>query len=409
MFITHLSLTDYRTYEQADLELGEGVFVLVGQNGVGKTNVVESINYLAQLSSHRVSNDAPLVRFGAQRAIVRARVERGHDPETRQAASVQLEITPKGANRARINRSNNVRAADIVGIVRCVMFAPEDLEIVKGDPGVRRRFFDDFLVTLQPTQASNRKDYERVLKQRNALLKSAKGSRTLSEAHQATLEVWDQHLAQAGARLLKGRLTALAALAPHLASAYEGLTDGSKKVVAHYRSSILQELEDDDDALRPASTEAAHGEALSDETPLEQIESMFREALLQRRKKEVERGLTLVGPHRDEIELFIGDYPAKGFASHGETWSLALALRLASFETLLEDDPTEGAAPILILDDVFAELDSSRRSKLLAAMQRADQVLITAAVAEDVPAELHGTVIPVSSGVIGSNGLTGSA
>lgn len=409
MFITHLSLTDYRTYEQADLELGEGVFVLVGQNGVGKTNVVESINYLAQLSSHRVSNDAPLVRFGAQRAIVRARVERGHDPETRQAASVQLEITPKGANRARINRSNNVRAADILGIVRCVMFAPEDLEIVKGDPGVRRRFFDDFLVTLQPTQASNRKDYERVLKQRNALLKSAKGSRTLSEAHQATLEVWDQHLAQAGARLLKGRLTALAALAPYLASAYEGLTDGSKKVVAHYRSSILQEIENDDDALRPASTEAGPGEALSDGTPLEQIESMFREALLQRRKKEVERGLTLVGPHRDEIELFIGDYPAKGFASHGETWSLALALRLASFETLLEDDPTEGAAPILILDDVFAELDSSRRSKLLAAMQRADQVLITAAVAEDVPAELHGTVIPVSSGVIGSNGITGSA
>lgn len=409
MFITHLSLTDYRTYEQADLELGEGVFVLVGQNGVGKTNVVESINYLAQLSSHRVSNDAPLVRFGAQRAIVRARVERGHDPETRQAASVQLEITPKGANRARINRSNNVRAADILGIVRCVMFAPEDLEIVKGDPGVRRRFFDDFLVTLQPTQASNRKDYERVLKQRNALLKSAKGSRTLSEAHQATLEVWDQHLAQAGARLLKGRLTALAALAPHLASAYEGLTDGSKKVVAHYRSSILQEIEDDDDALRPASTEAGPGEALSDETPLEQIESMFREALLQRRKKEVERGLTLVGPHRDEIELFIGDYPAKGFASHGETWSLALALRLASFETLLEDDPTEGAAPILILDDVFAELDSSRRSKLLAAMKRADQVLITAAVGEDVPAELHGTVIPVSSGFIGSNGFTGSS
>ncbi|WP_271396233.1 DNA replication/repair protein RecF [Neomicrococcus lactis] len=408
MFITHLSLTDYRTYQQADVELGEGVFVLVGQNGVGKTNVVESINYLAHLSSHRVSNDAPLVRFGTERAIIRARVERGKDPETRQAASVQLEITPKGANRARINRSNNVRAADILGIVRCVMFAPEDLEIVKGDPGVRRRFFDDFLVTLQPAQASNRKDYERVLKQRNALLKSAKGSRKLSDAHEATLEVWDQHLAQAGARLLKGRLTALSAMTPHLAAAYEGLTDGSKKVFAHYRSSILQELEDDGAVLRfnsaesSAETDDRDQATLTAETPLEEIEKMFRAALIQRRKQEIDRGLTLVGPHRDEIELSIGDYPAKGFASHGETWSLALALRLASFETLFVDDPRDGAAPILILDDVFAELDSSRRTRLLAAMERADQVLITAAVAHDVPEELQGTIIPVSSGVIGA-------
>ncbi|GAA2565157.1 DNA replication/repair protein RecF [Neomicrococcus aestuarii] len=408
MFITHLSLTDYRTYQQADIELGEGTFVFVGSNGVGKTNVVESINYLAHLASHRVSNDAPLVRFGAPRAIVRARVERGSDPEARQAASVQLEITPKGANRARINRSNNVRAADILGIVRCVMFAPEDLEIVKGDPSVRRRFFDDFLVTLQPAQASNRKDYDRVLRQRNALLKSAKGSRSLSEAHAATLEVWDQHLAQTGARLLKGRLAALAALTPHLVNAYAGLTDGSKTVFAHYRSSILQELEDDGAAFgaqssaEDASVESGDGLSLTAETPLEEIESMFRAALLQRRKKEMDRGLTLVGPHRDEIELFIGDFPAKGFASHGETWSLALALRLACFETLLDDDPTEGAAPILILDDVFAELDSSRRAKLLSAMERADQVLITAAVAEDVPSELQGTIIPVSSGVVGS-------
>jgi len=414
VYISHLSLTDFRSYAQADFELGPGTTVFVGSNGVGKTNIAEAIGYLASLSSHRVSTDAPLIRFGADKALVRARVARAG-----QATAVELEIAAGKANRARINRANPVRARDILGIVRTVLFAPEDLALVKGDPANRRRFLDDLLVALRPHHAATRGDYERVLKQRNALLKSARKGR-FSAAHESTLEVWDQHLAKAGARLLRGRLDVLELLSPHLGAEYAGLTDGSKAATARYRCTVVEELDDDGAAAAPpadaAGTEpgrqgpagqdpaAAGRDAGAVRAPgLEgagtgELERMFLAALAAHRKKETDRGITLVGPHRDELELFLGPAPAKGYASHGETWSLALALRLASYRVLGEDDPREGAGPILILDDVFAELDADRRSRLASVVAGAEQVIVTAAVAADVPAELGGRVLRVTPG-----------
>ncbi|GAA3697956.1 DNA replication/repair protein RecF [Arthrobacter ginkgonis] len=408
MYISHLSLTDFRSYAQADFELGPGTTVFVGSNGVGKTNIAEAIGYLASLSSHRVSTDAPLIRFGADKALVRARVARAG-----QATAVELEIAAGKANRARINRANPVRARDILGIVRTVLFAPEDLALVKGDPANRRRFLDDLLVALRPHQAATRGDYERVLKQRNALLKSARKGR-FSAAHESTLEVWDQHLAKAGARLLRGRLDVLELLSPHLGAEYAGLTDGSKAASARYRCTVVEELDDDGGAAalpadagqdsggqNPADSGADAGAVRApglDGAGIEELERMFLAALVAHRKKETDRGITLVGPHRDELELFLGPAPAKGYASHGETWSLALALRLASYRVLGEDDPREGAGPILILDDVFAELDTDRRTRLAAVVAGAEQVIVTAAVAADVPAELGGRVLRVTPG-----------
>lgn len=391
MFASYISLTDFRSYAQVDIELTAGTTVLVGPNGVGKTNVAEALGYLATLSSHRVSGDAALIRFGAERALVRARIQRGS-----QATSVELEITAGKANRARINRANPVRARDILGIVRTVLFAPEDLALVKGDPSNRRRFLDDLLVSLQPHHAATRGDYERVLKQRNALLKSARSAGRFTSGHEATLDVWDQHLAQAGARLLRGRLDIVALLSPHLGTAYEGLTDGSKSVSALYRSTVLEELEDDDSPSPPRST---MDDVLAT-AGIPEIESMFLATLATRRKKELERGLTLVGPHRDELLLGLGSAPAKGYASHGETWSLALSLRLAAYRAMCEDDPREGHRPILILDDVFAELDTGRRRRLAAVVADAEQVIVTAAVPADVPGELGGTVLRVGPGTV---------
>jgi DNA replication and repair protein RecF len=298
--------------------------------------------------------------------------------------------------------------------VRTVLFAPEDLALVKGDPANRRRFLDDLLVALRPHHAATRGDYERVLKQRNALLKSARKGR-FSAAHESTLEVWDQHLAKAGARLLRGRLDVLELLSPHLGAEYAGLTDGSKAASARYRCTVVEELDDDGGAAalpadaaapEPGRPDPAQGDRDSaavrapglDGAGIEELERMFLAALAAHRKKETDRGITLVGPHRDELELFLGPAPAKGYASHGETWSLALALRLASYRVLGEDDPREGAGPILILDDVFAELDADRRSRLAAVVAGAEQVIVTAAVAADVPAELGGRVLRVTPG-----------
>ncbi|MGJ9403609.1 DNA replication/repair protein RecF [Arthrobacter sp. KK5.5] len=393
MFVSHISLTDFRSYAQVDIQLAAGTSVLVGPNGVGKTNVAEALGYLATLSSHRVSGDTALIRFGTDRALVRARIQRGA-----QATSIELEITAGKANRARINRANPVRARDVLGIVRTVLFAPEDLALVKGDPSNRRRFLDDLLVTLQPHHAATRGDYERVLRQRNALLKSGRAAGRFTSSHEATLDVWDQHLAQAGARLLRGRLDVLALLTPHLEASYAGLTDGSKAATAVYRSTVVEELDDDG---TPGPSPGAEENALAD-AGTEELEKLLLTALAARRKKELERGLTLVGPHRDELLLGLGAVPAKGYASHGETWSLALSLRLAAYRAMCEDDPREGARPILILDDVFAELDTGRRRKLAAVVADAEQVIVTAAVPEDVPEELGGTVLRVGPGMVES-------
>lgn len=409
MYLEHLSLTDFRSYTQVDLTLTPGVTVLVGSNGLGKTNLVESIGYLATLSSHRVSQDGPLLRFGTDRALIRAQLVRAE-----QKVMVELEINGTRANRARINRANPVRSRDILGLCRTVLFAPEDLALVKGDPGNRRRFLDDLLVVLSPMHAGTRSDYDRVIKQRNALLKSARSqhfSRSgVSESHLSTLDVWDEHLAIAAANLLSARLDLLNRLRPHMAEAYAQLTDGSKLLRAIYRSS-LDELTDGD---RLVTSDGASPETLGEpqngvagvETDfpdlsllsVEELTEKYRVELVRSRTKELERGMSLVGPHRDELDLLLGLAPARGYASHGESWSIALALRLASFHVLDEDKHVEGNQPILILDDVFAELDAQRRRKLAVMVASAEQVLVTAAVGEDIPEELSGSTVQVIPG-----------
>lgn len=394
MYLEHLSLTDFRSYAQVDLSLSPGATVLVGSNGIGKTNLMEAIGYLATLSSHRVSTDAPLLRFGTERAMIRARLVRAGQPTV-----LELEINGGRANRARINRSNPVRARDILGICQTVLFAPEDLALVKGDPSNRRRFLDELLVSLVPRHAATRSDYDRVLKQRNALLKSGRAGK-FTAGHEATLDVWDQHMARAGAELLHARLELVELLQPHLKNAYAQLTDGSKAAGAVYRST-LQGMSDDDESVGPASGTEPPDVAEDLRTlGVEELTDRYIKAFAASRRRELERGISLVGPHRDELELILGQAPAKGYASHGETWSMCLSLRLASYYVMLDDARTGGSAPILILDDVFAELDVQRRRKLAAIVSGAEQVLVTAAVEDDIPAELAGRRVKVIPGGI---------
>ncbi|MFF3084893.1 DNA replication/repair protein RecF [Streptomyces nojiriensis] len=375
MHVSHLSLADFRSYARAEVPLDPGVTAFVGPNGQGKTNLVEAIGYLATLGSHRVSSDAPLVRMGADRAIVRAAVTQGERQQL-----VELELNPGRANRARINRSSQVRPRDVLGIIRTVLFAPEDLALVKGDPGERRRFLDELVTARSPRMAAVRSDYERVLKQRNTLLKSAAmarrhGGRSLDLS---TLDVWDQHLARVGAELLAQRLDLIATLLPLADKAYEQLAPGGGPLGLAYKSS----------AGEPVDSGAARTR--------EALYEVLLAALAEVRKQEIERGVTLVGPHRDDVVLRLGELPAKGYASHGESWSYALALRLASYELLR----SEGSEPVLILDDVFAELDTRRRERLAELVAPGEQVLVTAAVDDDVPGVLVGMRFGVSGGEV---------
>ena len=373
MYLSHLSLTDYRSYAQLELPLEPGPTVLVGSNGVGKTNIAEAVGYLAFQDSHRVSQDSALVRFGAHQARVRGRIHRGD-----RVVSVELEVNPGKSNRAVINRGSPQRAREALGLLRCVIFAPEDLHLVTGDPSGRRRFLDELMVQLRPALGGARSDYDRVLRQRNALLKNARQSRSWTEEHEYTLAVWDEHLSRAGARLLNGRLHVLQLLAEPLTQAYRALTDGSKDAGYTYESTVPEA--------------AGRHSSVPDE---QQLYAALLRQLTEGRKAERDRGLTLSGPHRDELILELGPAPAKGFASHGETWSLALALKLASYQVMVQDDPDPHARPVLILDDVFAELDSQRRSRLASLVDGAEQLLVTAAVAEDIPQELAGNRIGV--------------
>jgi len=413
MRVTHLQLTDFRSYESAQVEFGEGITTLVGRNGHGKTNVVEAVRYLSTLSSHRVATDAPLLRAGAERAVVAGRVQRGE-------RSLMLEITliPGKANQARLNRGA-ARPRDLVGLLRTVVFAPEDLGLVKGDPSARRAFMDELCVALQPAFAGDLVDYDRVLRQRSSLLKSAKGKARIDED---LLIIWDEKLAALGARIMRARLHAVEGLAPFVGRAYADVAPGEGECAISYATTTMvsrethrsesHEIEAPDGANMHdsgasgrdgVSDPAASGEifaarppAASDATervapsPLTSIDELT-EALLTRmqelRKQELDRGVCLVGPHRDDLDIRIGTLPAKGYASHGESWSCALALRLGSYD-LLAADGADGE-PVLILDDVFAELDAGRRTALAARIAGASQVLITAAVAEDVPDELR--------------------
>ncbi len=381
--VTHLSLVDFRSYPEAELDLAAGVTAFVGPNGQGKTNLVEAIGYVATLGSHRVATDAPLVRTGAERAVIRADLSRGG-----RASRVELEIVPGAPNRARVNRAPVPRARDVLGLLRMVLFAPEDLAVVKGDPEGRRRFLDDLLVARAPRFAGVRSDYERVLRQRNALLKSAGATIRAGRGDVRTLDVWDSHLATAGAELLAGRLRLLAELRPLVASAYAAVSDDGGDVALGYRSTLGEDV-----ATLP---DAAHVPEARQALAARLLEEMARS-----RPTELERGVSLVGPHRDDVVLSLGDLPARGYASHGESWSLALALRLASYELLrAEVSGDADGEPVLILDDVFAELDTGRRERLAELVRHAEQVLVTAAVPADVPEALDGARVDVLAGQV---------
>ncbi len=378
MHVAHLSLSDFRSYAGVELALGPGVTALVGPNGQGKTNLVEAIGYVATLTSHRVSTDAPLVRSGAERAIVRAAVVRDG-----RSTLVEIEITAGRANRARINRGPVPRAREVVGLLRTVLFAPEDLALVKGDPGERRRFLDDLLSARSPRFAGVRADYDRVLKQRTALLKSAGSAIRRGSGDVRTLDVWDTHLANAGAELLAGRLRLVDDLSAPVAAAYAQVSDKQGDAVIAYKSSLGDDLVD---AVRDAPSGGR-----------ELLQARLLEAAGRMRPQELDRGVCLVGPHRDDLVLALGDLPAKGYASHGESWSYALALRLASYELLRHEG---GGDPVLVLDDVFAELDVGRRERLAALVSGAEQVLVTAAVPQDVPEALVGARVDVMGGEV---------
>ncbi|SDK03917.1 DNA replication/repair protein RecF [Nonomuraea jiangxiensis] len=410
MHVAHLSLTDFRSYASVELGLEPGITAFVGPNGQGKTNLVEALGYVATHSSHRVASDAPLVRQGATRAIVRCAVQRDD-----RRALIELEINPGRANRARLNRSPVSRPRDVVGLLRTVLFAPEDLSLAKGDPSERRRFLDDLLVARAPRFAGVRADYDRVLKQRGALLRTAaqarRGARSSRRAERdsgfaaagagdvlSTLEVWDAHLARHGAELLAARLELIEALRPLVAGSYAALAPASAAATLAYRST----LSTGGDADEGVPEHEAAGERGSFDTQTlstdlgKTLEERLRERLLEVRSAELERGVTLVGPHRDDLILGLGDLPARGYASHGESWSFALALRLAAYDLLRAD----GGDPVLILDDVFAELDSQRRRRLAEIVAPAEQVLITAAVPDDVPGELMGARFDVAEGSV---------
>ncbi|HEY5984961.1 MAG TPA: DNA replication/repair protein RecF [Streptosporangiaceae bacterium] len=403
MHISHLALTDFRSYSAADLDLGRGVSTFLGANGQGKTNLVEAAAYVATLGSHRVATDAPLVRRGAEQAVLRAKVVSGD-----RDSLVEIEINARRANRARLNRAP-VRPRQVLGVLRTVQFAPEDLALVKGDPEQRRRFLDDLLAARAPRYAAVRSDYERVLKQRTALLKTLRGGTARSypgvtrqrpgswDAAEAAgdgqeeapgsptrmLEVWDEQLASAGAELLAGRLRLTGLLRPLVNQAYAAVSGGDAEVGITYRQSGGSGSRD-----APGNPAASADRA--------QLAAELREALARARAEELERGVCLVGPHRDDLELRIGDLPARGYASQGESWSTALALRLAAYELLR----AAGDEPVLLLDDVFAELDTGRRERLATLVAGADQVLVTAAVPEDVPTALAGDRFEVAGGTV---------
>ncbi|MCW2497867.1 DNA replication/repair protein RecF [Jatrophihabitans sp.] len=380
MYVRHLSVSDFRSWTSADLDFDPGPSVLVGSNGQGKTNLIEALGYIATLGSHRVPNDAPLIRAGAERAVVRGAVV-ADGRELR----VELEITAGRANKARLNGSPVTKPRDVLGALRWVLFAPEDLAIVRGDPSERRRFLDDLVVARSPRMAGVRADYDRVLKQRAALLKSSGAARRSGGGSDLrTLDVWDGHLAAQGSQLLAARLEAIAALRPHSVAAYAQVAPASTELRMTYSSTLTEAL--------PELTSGTIPDAGL-------IEAALLSELARVRASELERGVNLVGPHRDDIDLALGDLPVRGYASHGEGWSVALALRLGSYELLRSDYPA-GADPVLVLDDVFAELDASRREQLALVAAKAEQAIVTAAVITDVPEALAGARFDVHDGAV---------
>ena len=359
MFVSYLSLLDFRSYKNLELELNRGPHIFLGDNGEGKTNIAEALMFLALLSSHRVSTTAPLIRLGAEKAYLRAKIE-----DENQTSTIELEINNGRANRAKLNHNPVRSQREVAGIVKAICFSPEDLDLVRGDPQERRQFLDHLIVQHSPRMSAVIADFERALKQRNSLLKA--------RAPQGSLEPWDEHLANFGSQVLAARIAMVESLLPLFASSYKTISQKKSATIAYKTS------------LEGASTNIENNQKL--------IANKIKEVHHQER----ERGVTLVGPHRDDLLLNLGEQPVKGYASHGESWSVALSLRLASYERLL----TQGAKPILILDDVFSELDEERRIRLTEVASSAEQTIITVAVANDLPPELQGSRYRVAAGKV---------
>jgi len=357
--LSHLSLKNFRSYSELDLPLAPGITIFLGRNGEGKTNIVESILYMAFLSSHRTSGDLPLVKLGESAAYTRAKIQH---PD--REVLVELEINAEKANRARINQNPIRSQKELFGLLQCVYFSPEDMDLVRGDPSERRRFIDQILTLRSPRMAGVISDYERSVRQRNALLKT--------RASLTSLEPWDQQVAKFGAEIIAARLSLLTEFNPYFSKIYANISE-EKPAHITYKSSIDN----------PSVNSQENYSALIN-------------AMMERRNQELDRGLTLVGPHRDDLILNLGDHLVKGYASHGESWSIALSLKLAAYELLI----SEGSKPILILDDVFSELDEERRTQLISLAQSAEQTFITVAVEGDLPKDLTGTTYLVKNGSV---------
>jgi len=389
MHVKHLTLSNFRNYTTAELPLNLGINLFVGRNGQGKTNLAEAIFYCATLSSHRVSGYLPLIKRETNKAIIR--VLAGFEDREN---LLELELNSDGANRARVNKSEISRIRDVLGYVNVVIFSPEDLDIVKRDPSNRRAFIDELLIQLTPRLAGVFSDYERVLKQRNTLLRTSKNLPANSPGL-STLDSWDDSLVRIGSEIIANRYDIVQRMIPHLQDAYSAIADEKNDPNISIRTSLL--------ASSLVDTELDSEDAYLQTLDRAEIETLFRNRLASVRSKELERGLTLVGPHRDDLVLFLGPLQAKGYISHGESWSYALALKLASAALLRK--ASMAGDPILILDDVFAELDSLRRSRLADLVADNEQVIITAAVAEDVPSELRASRFLVLAGTVeGENG-----
>ncbi|MDQ1548083.1 MAG: replication and repair protein RecF [Actinomycetota bacterium] len=384
MRVAHLSLTDFRNYESAELDLIAGPNLFVGSNGQGKTNLVEALGYLSTLGSHRVSTDHAMIRSGCDSAIVRARLSNGD-----QSVLAEVQINRVGANRAQVNRSA-IKTRELPRYFSSVLFAPEDLALVRGEPSGRRRFMDELLVLRTPRMSGVLADYDRVLRQRNSLLKSARASAVRGQLN--TLDIWDERLVALGTEIIESRADLVDELAPEVELAYAAIAGGDHSASLARQLSILSTATEDFEA--DASLDGVRRDRLT----AEETADAFRAALVRVRKAELERGITLAGPHRDDLVLTLNELPARGYASHGESWSFALSLKLASAAVLRRE--SNSGDPVLILDDVFAELDESRRDRLADAVDGFEQVLITAAVGGDVPSRLAGNSVLIRDGHI---------
>jgi DNA replication and repair protein RecF len=358
MQLAHLWLTDFRGHQESEVEVGPGITVFAGGNAQGKTTVLEAVGWLARMSSFRAAPDSALVRVGCEKAIVRAEiVPANRGPDVRPDL-IEAEIAAAGRNRVLLNRKPLPRARDLLGSLRVTVFAPDDLRLVKAGPAERRAELDDLLVALSPRYDAVQSDYERVLRHRNAWL------RTWSRADDpATLDVWDEQLVRAGAELVRGRLKLLERLAAPLGKAYGDVAGAAADVAGAYEASWAREL--------PGEA----GGVILDETRLDDVGPLLAEAVGRSRSADLERRLTLIGPHRDDWRLSIDGLDARRYASQGEQRSLALAVRLAGHVVISD---VVGEPPVLLLDDVFSELDETRANNLVAHMPIAQALVTTA-------------------------------